>query len=68
MRRLSERQVKVCETADKPRCRCRCGGAYHGAKRSDLPEYYEGLPEQDPHNLPRKSRQLRLPAPVGSEA
>jgi len=65
VRRLSARQVKVCEDAEKPRCRCRCGGIFHGTKRSDLGEFYEDLPEGDPHQTPRRSRQLPLPPPVG---
>jgi len=66
VRRLSERQVKVCETAEKPRCRCRCGGDFHGTRRSGLGEYFESLPTEDPHQLPRRSRQLPLPKPVGA--
>jgi len=65
-RPLTARQVDVCEGAKTPRCRCRCGGAFHGTARSTLPEYFEQLPEADPHWLKEKSRQLPLPAPVGA--
>lgn len=37
--------AKACEYAEGPRCRCRCGGALHGAARA---RPYE-LPEDDPH-------------------
>ena len=65
MRRLSAAQAKRCETGERPRCRCRCLGAFHGSQRSQLPEYFEDLPEEDPHQTRRKSKQLPLPAPMG---
>jgi hypothetical protein len=64
---LNVTQVTRCEMGRTPRCRCRCGGVLHGAQRARLPEYFENLGESDPHRLEKKSRQLRLPAPVGSE-
>ena len=46
MRQLTERQAQACENAQHPRCRCRCGGALHGAARvGNLRE----LPRDDPH-------------------
>ena len=39
-------QANACETAALPRCRCRCGGALHGAGRTEDPG---SLPEGDPH-------------------
>jgi len=36
--------------------------------RAKLAEYFEELPEEDPHQTRRQSRQLRLPPPVGTEA
>lgn len=54
MRRLSERQARNCEEARLPRCRCRCGGALHGARRGGAGasrEFYESLPEGDPHQI-----------------
>ena len=68
MRRLSARQAITCEMGARPRCRCRCGGAYHGAMRAKLAEYFEDLAPEDPHQVRKQSRQLRLPPPVGSEA
>lgn len=60
-RRLSLKQAQACENALTPRCRCRCGGALHGAKRGvadgyaadELPpeEFFEGLPEDDAHRI-----------------
>lgn len=49
MRRLSEEQASSCENATSPpsECRCRCGGAFHGAARG-VP--LELLPLDDPHN------------------
>lgn len=54
MRALSLRQASRCETAQHAKCRCRCGGALHGAKRMIEPDdrvAYELLPEDDPHHL-----------------
>jgi len=67
VRRLSARQARRCETGERPRCRCRCGGQFHGSQRSQLPEFFEQLPEEDPHQTPSKSKQLLLPPPVGAE-
>ena len=33
MRALSATQAARCEAAANHRCRCRCGGAFHGANR-----------------------------------
>lgn len=61
MKRLSLRQAQACENAITPRCRCRCGGALHGARRGvasgydagELPprDWFAELPESDPHKL-----------------
>lgn len=64
-RPLNARQALVCETARAPRCLCRCGGVFHGTRRSELSEFYEQLPAEDPHWIKEKSRQLPLPRPVG---
>ena len=74
MRSLTQRQAVLCETARTPRCRCRCGGALHGAYRSepaglqDILEYVVGLPEEDPHYVANKTWQPKLPSPVGYAA
>lgn len=65
-RPLTLRQAQTCEKSETARCRCRCNGAMHGGNRSELREYFEQLPESDPHHLPEKSRQLPLPAPIGT--
>ena len=65
MRRLSGAQARRCEKGEKPRCRCRCGGQYHGSQRSQLPEFYEALPPEDPHVTRRVSKQFPLPSPFG---
>lgn len=57
MRALSERQARNCEEARHPVCRCRCGGALHGAKRGGTKpdrSYYEQLPDDDPHKIKAK--------------
>ena len=65
MRGLTARQATACEHATTARCRCRCGGALHGAGRfADPDEAYRVLDDDDPH-LPHldanHGRQLRLP-------
>ena len=54
-RRLSEKQAQACENALNPRCRCRCGGKLHGAKRGgeELPPrtFFEELAPDDPHRI-----------------
>lgn len=56
MRALSAGQAATCEGAKSPpaRCRCRCGGAFHGANRA-TPDSLAALPAGDPH-LPAQPR------------
>lgn len=68
LRALSISQAVTCEKAATQRCRCRCHGQLHGAARSQLAEYFEQLPEDDPHWVKEQSRQLPLPPPVGAVA
>lgn len=42
---LSFNQARSCEEALRPRCRCRCGGKLHGAKRGNV----DSLPKDDLH-------------------
>ncbi len=49
--RLSEGQATRCENATAGRCRCRCGGKLHGARRV---ERVADLPPNDPHAPARK--------------
>lgn len=51
MRNLSESQATRCETAKNKRCRCRCGGLAHGANRGQGKEFFNQLPEEDPHMI-----------------
>lgn len=62
MRALSYRQASRCETAKNKRCRCRCGGALHGASRlAPSREAFEALPQDDPHHVPTEpERRQRL--------
>ena len=62
---LSEKAARACEEARGPSCHCRCGGQLHGGKRGgqqygkqadgtylDTPrEFFEQLPQDDPHSL-----------------
>ncbi len=53
MRALGEMQAARCEYATKPRCKCRCGGTLHGARRvNDV----TALPPADPHHVEPKPR------------
>lgn len=65
MKPLTARQAATCETAKTPpsKCRCRCGGAGHGKGRSHEAqrEFFEALPEEDPHHVPpTKEREAEL--------
>lgn len=51
MRQLSERQANRCENAKNKRCRCRCHGAAHGAARGEGAQFFNQLPEEDPHMI-----------------
>jgi hypothetical protein len=59
MRKLTAKQAQNCEEAKGHVCRCRCGGALHGAKRLGYEqgrEFYENLPEGDPHVIKKKKQ------------
>jgi len=45
-RALTYQQASRCENAEKPVCRCRCGGKFHGSKRGKV----TALPFDDPHS------------------
>jgi len=58
MKALGVRAAAACENATTPReaCRCRCGGAFHGAGRvGDATELLDNLPESDPHHPENRS-------------
>jgi hypothetical protein len=54
MKRLSMRSAIRCETATTGRCRCRCGGLLHGKARGADAEFFEMLPDDDPHRARRR--------------
>lgn len=58
MRYLSLKQAQSCENALHPRCRCRCGGLLHGAKRGgeNVPsaKWFNSLPIDDPHFVDKR--------------
>jgi hypothetical protein len=60
MKSLSQAQARRCERATTPRCKCRCGGRFHGAKRADD---VRTLPADDPHR-PAEPRPRRPRGPV----
>ena len=61
MRMLSMKQAARCESAKNARCRCRCRGLLHGAKRGLDATFFEGLPQTDPHRAMERSE--RPPRP-----
>jgi len=66
-RPISPRAALSCEMARTPRCRCRCGGELHGAKRlaaDATEEALTTLPEHDPHFVSAsRLAELREPKP-----
>lgn len=61
MKTLSLRAAKRCENSEHTRCRCRCGGVLHGAKRGLDETYFFNLPEDDPHKA--NERKAKPPKP-----
>ena len=57
MRALSVRQASRCETALEDKCRCRCRGRFHGARRvlDADPARFSELPSNDPHHIPTEA-------------
>jgi hypothetical protein len=56
MRQLSLRQAWNCETAREKRCRCRCGGLLHGARRAKQSKELHGFAMNDPHFVPQPKK------------
>ena len=57
-RGLGELAAARCENATTPRCRCRCGGKLHGAKRVIAsPKGVWALPKDDPHHPENRDEQ-----------
>lgn len=52
-----------CEAAKTGRCRCRCGGLLHGAARGTEKEFFDALPETDPHHAMAKPRAMAKRVP-----
>lgn len=63
MRRLSVRQAMNCENATGHVCKCRCGGALHGANRmpsgDDALTWLDSLDQDDPHHRPLTDREIK---------
>jgi hypothetical protein len=59
---LTQREADRCENAKEPACKCRCGGALHGAKRVPSGGDFSVLPLADPHYRPTltKAQTLKL--------
>ncbi len=69
-RGLSYSAAKACEEARETVCKCRCGGAMHGAKRQ---AFLFDLAKEDPHHvelarvpLEERPRCDRCAEPIGS--
>lgn len=48
-------KARACELGEGVRCHCRCGGAFHGARRVNFDANPLGLgelPADDPHYVP----------------
>lgn len=60
-RALSSREIVNCENATQPACKCRCGGALHGARRvkpEDGIAGFHALPDDDPHHILTEQEKL----------
>jgi hypothetical protein len=56
-RYLSQAEADRCEKAKEPVCKCRCGGAKHGANRPIVAGGdFSLLPDDDPHYRPSMTR------------
>lgn len=61
MKRLGLSAATRCETAKGGKCKCRCGGLLHGKARGEDPEFFAGLPKDDPHfALPKPVKKPRV--------
>ena len=64
MKALSLSQVMRCESAKHGRCRCRCGGELHGARRGMDESFFLTLPADDPHRATvRREKRKRKESP-----
>jgi len=54
---LTQAEAERCEMAQEPVCKCRCGGAKHGAGRIGNGGDFSMLPMDDPHYRPSLSKQ-----------
>jgi hypothetical protein len=60
-RPLNQREADRCEQAEEPVCKCRCGGAKHGAKRvpaGSPAAAFATLPPDDPHYIPLPKKRM----------
>jgi hypothetical protein len=60
---LSFRQARACEQGITARCRCRCRGALHGARRfGSTPTFndFRGLPVGDPHRVNQRRVEMTI--------
>ena len=65
MKPLNLRQAHRCETSESSRCRCRCGGALHGAFRGLDAGFFHSLPDSDPHKaLKRTEKKVKVKPPL----
>jgi hypothetical protein len=59
-RAISQRQAWRCEQALEIRCRCRCAGLLHGARRMQHPQGLYMLPAEDPHRIEWEDKTSKL--------
>jgi hypothetical protein len=60
MKPLTQREADRCENALESVCKCRCGGAKHGAGRVSVGGDFSTLPLGDPHHRPAITRNQAL--------
>lgn len=54
---LARRNAAACETAERPRCSCHCGGALHGKRHSEaevLAAAHAAVPEESEAEVGRE--------------
>lgn len=67
MKRQSLRAAQRCETAQHKQCKCRCGGALHGAARGKDAAFFRELPRDDPHHALERGKREPRPLPLFEE-
>ena len=61
MKQLGLKAAQRCENSEHGRCRCRCGGRLHGAKRGLDEDFFATLDPSDPHRATAPMEKQRRP-------